>query len=128
MWEALELLNTLREYETALLGDYHASADPSTHADPDMPLLEHALQCAEACRAAFPDEEWMHLAGLLAPLGKLLAHAKWGAEPQWAICGETFPVGCRFHPAVRHSQYFSANPDRRKRLYSSPTGACGVLG
>lgn len=42
---------------------------------------------------------------------------------QWAICGETYPVGCRFHPAVRHSQYFSANPDRRKRLYSSPTGA-----
>ena len=34
------------------------------------------LQCAEACRAAFPDEPWMHLAGLLAPLGKLLAHAK----------------------------------------------------
>ena len=34
------------------------------------------LQCAEACRAAFPDEDFMHLAGLLAPLGKLLAHAK----------------------------------------------------
>ena len=33
-------------------------------------------QCAEACRAAFPDEDFMHLAGLLAPLGKLLAHAK----------------------------------------------------
>lgn len=74
----------------------------------------------------------MHLAGLLAPLGKLLAHAKWGAEPQWAICGETFPVGCRFHPAVRHSQYFAANPDRRKRLYASPTGVyregCGLGG
>ena len=50
------------------------SASPC--ASPDMPLLEHALQCAEACRAAFPDEEWMHLAALLAPLGKLMAHAK----------------------------------------------------
>ena len=46
--------------------------------------------------------------------------------------GETFPVGCRFHPAIRHSQFFSANPDRRKRLYSSPTGVyrdgCGLGG
>jgi hypothetical protein len=118
VWEALELLNTLREYETALLG----GAEGSAYVTPDMPLLEYAMQCAEACRAAFPDEDFMHLAGLLAPLGKLLAHAKFGAEPQWAICGETYPVGCRFHPSVRHSQYFSANPDRRKRLYSSPTG------
>lgn len=40
------------------------------------PALPLRLQCAEACRAAFPDEDFMHLAGLLAPLGKLLAHAK----------------------------------------------------
>ena len=57
---------------------------------------------------------------------------RFGAEPQWAIVGETFPVGCRFHPAIRHSQFFSANPDRRKRLYSSPTGVyregCGLGG
>ncbi len=78
VWEALELLNTLREYEAALLGpgdDALLGAAPELPA-PDMPLLEHALQCAEACRAAFPDEDFMHLAGLLAPLGKLLAHAK----------------------------------------------------
>ena len=39
-------------------------------------------------------------------------------------------MGCRFHPSIRHSQYFSANPDRRKRLYSSATGVyregCGL--
>jgi hypothetical protein len=52
------------------------------------------------------------------------------AGPRWPFCGETFPVGCRFHPAVAYSQYFSANPDRRKRLYNSPTGVyrqgCGL--
>ncbi len=41
-------------------------------------------------------------------------------------------MGCRFHPAVAYSQYFSANPDRRKRLYNSPTGVyrqgCGLGG
>eukprot|EP00887_Chlorella_sp_A99_P006539 scaffold3.g6539.t1 len=122
VWGALELLNDLREYEAVLLGP--------DDADPELPLLDHALQSAEACRLAFPGEEWMALAGLLHGLGKLLAHARLGGEPQWAICGESFPVGCRFHPAVVHSQLFAANPDRRKRAYSTPTGVyregCGL--
>ncbi len=60
----------------------------------------------------------------------VLQPRRFGAEPQFAICGETFPVGCRFHPSICYSQYFSANPDRRKRLYNSPTGVyrqgCGL--
>lgn len=40
VWESLELLNTLREYETALLGDGQSEQGTT----PDMPLLEHALQ------------------------------------------------------------------------------------
>lgn len=163
-WTALEVLDELREYEAALLGPEDA--------DPGMGLLEHALQSAEACRLAFPGEDWMALAGLLhgeqprrsaarggvggalggrrgaaglwaaatvlphpAPLpppglGKLLAHSALGAEPQWAVCGESFPVGCRFHPAVVHSQLFAANPDRRRRGLATPTGiyspGCGL--
>ena len=42
MWDALGALDTLREYETALLGD--------DDCDPTMSLMEHALQTAEACR------------------------------------------------------------------------------
>ena len=53
-----------------------------------------------------------------------------GAEPQWAVSGESFPVGCRFHPAIACSQFFSVNPDRRRRIYSTPTGVykpnCGL--
>ena len=53
-----------------------------------------------------------------------------GAEPQWAVSGESFPVGCRFHPAIACSQFFSVNPDRRRRMYSTPTGVyrerCGL--
>lgn len=100
VWEALELLNTLREYETALLGpgdDALLGAAPEPPA-PDMPLLEHALQCAEACRAAFPEEDFMHLAGLLAPLGKLLAHAKWVARA--ARGGQGGPGRVALHPCT----------------------------
>ena len=53
-----------------------------------------------------------------------------GALPQWAISGEGFPVGCRFAPSIVCSQFFSVNPDRRRRLYTSATGmyhaGCGL--
>jgi inositol oxygenase len=122
VWEALEMLNTLREYEAALLGDEGC--------DPEMPLMEHALQTAELCRREFPDEDWMALVGLIHGLGKLLAHQRFGAQPQWCICGESFPVGCRFHHGVVNSNFFQANPDRRRKMYSSPLGIykknCGL--
>lgn len=68
IWEALELLGGLREYETALMEEEGTDAD--------MPLPEHAAMTAEACRAAFPDLDWLHLVGLIHSLGKLLAHKR----------------------------------------------------
>ncbi|BDA44886.1 probable inositol oxygenase 1 at C-terminar half [Coccomyxa sp. Obi] len=122
IWEALELLGNLREYETALMEEEGTDAD--------MPLTEHAMMTAEACRAAFPDLDWLHLVGLIHSLGKLLAHKRIGGEPQWAVCGESFPVGCRFHPSIACSAFFSVNPDRRRRIYNTPTGiyreGCGL--
>ena len=71
VWEALDLLGTLREYETALLEEEGL--------DPTLALPEHAAATAEACRAAFPDLDWLHLVGLLHSLGKLLAHKRCAA-------------------------------------------------
>ncbi len=55
---------------------------------------------------------------------------RFGCEPQWAVCGESFPVGCRFSPEIACAQFFSVNPDRRRRLYSTPAGmyrpGCGL--
>lgn len=128
IWEALDKLDSLREYESALVGSGDDNGD--AYCDADMPLMEHALQTAEACRIAFPDTDWMALVGLIHGLGKLMAHQNFGSEPQWAICGESFPVGCRFHPAIIHSQFFQANPDRRRRAYMTATGmytpGCGL--
>lgn len=70
------------------------------------------LQVAELCRLSFPDKPWMALVGLLHGLGKLLAHPLWGSQPQWAVAGESFPVGCKFAPQISASEFFSANPDR----------------
>ncbi len=58
------------------------------------------------------------------------AARRFGGEPQWAVCGESFPVGCRFAREVVCPQFFSVNPDRRRRLYSSAAGmyrpGCGL--
>jgi inositol oxygenase len=122
VWTALESLSSLREYEAALVGDEHA--------DPDMPLVDHAFQCAAICREMFPEDDWMVLVGLLHGLGKLLAHPNFGSQPQWCICGESFPVGCRFSSSIANSNFFQANPDRRKKSYSTPLGIyqprCGL--
>lgn len=42
----------------------------------ELSLLDHAYQTAELCRLHHPELDWLHLAGLLHGLGKLLAHRK----------------------------------------------------
>lgn len=70
----MEVLGTLREYEEALLGGGGAAARANS-----LSLVAHAQQTAEACRLAHPHAEWLQLAGLLQPLGKLLAHPRCAA-------------------------------------------------
>ena len=84
IWEALDRLGTLREYEAALL------PEPGS----DMPLLEHAFQTAEACRAAFPESDWLHLCGLIHGLGKVLAHARCGACQHCVTLAEASGHAC----------------------------------
>jgi len=93
-------------------------------------LVEHGFATAEILREWYPEETWLHLVGLLHVLGHLLALKDFEKQPLWAIHGETFPLGCRFDPDVAFAQYFTANPDRRKRAYSTRLGiytaGCGL--
>ncbi|GFR39908.1 hypothetical protein Agub_g413 [Astrephomene gubernaculifera] len=128
VWEALHALNELREYEAVLMLEPGEAQQEVA----ELSLLEHAFQTAELCRLHHPELDWLHLVGLMHGLGKLLAHSRFGSQPQWAICGESYPLGCRFSPHILGAQYFTANPDRRRRLYNTPTGmygpGCGLSG
>ncbi len=111
VWQALEYLNTLVD-----------DSDP----DIDLSQLDHLLQTAEAIRAdGHPD--WFVLTGLVHDLGKILC--LWG-EPQWAVVGDTFPVGCAFSERIVYPEYFEANPDSSVPEYSTPLGiyeeGCGL--
>lgn len=104
IFEALAYLNTL--------------VDDS---DPDINLtqINHLLQTSEAIRAAgHPD--WFVLTGLLHDLGKVLCLF---GEPQWAVVGDTFPVGCGYSPRIVYPEFFADNPDAADPRFQS---RCGV--
>lgn len=94
--------------------------------DLDLPQLDHALQTAEAMRAA-GEPRWMILAGLIHDIGKVLCTF---GEPQWAVVGDTFPVGCAFAPEIVYHELFAGNPDSKVSDYQTECGiydnGCGL--
>jgi len=42
--------------------------------------------------------------------------------PQWAVIGDTFPLGCAFSDKVVYSDFFAVNPDLNRPEFQSPLG------
>ncbi len=103
IWEAMEHLNTLID-----------DSDPDT----DLSQIEHLLQTAESIRAD-GQPRWFVLTGLVHDLGKILC--LWG-EPQWAVVGDTFPLGCKFSEKVVYTELFAANADSSVPEYQTELG------
>jgi inositol oxygenase len=81
VWDAFQFLNQLVD-----------DSDPDT----DLDQFQHLLQTSEAIRKdGHPD--WMVMVGLLHDMGKVLCLFD---EPQWAVVGDTFPVGCAFSDKI----------------------------
>ena len=79
-----------------------------------FPNSIHAYQTAERIREAHPDKRWFHLVGLIHDVGKLMAFY---GEPQWAVVGDTFPVGCAFSDKCVFPEFFKDNPDSTHPVY-----------
>jgi inositol oxygenase len=103
IWEAMDYLNILVD-----------DSDPDT----DLTQIEHLLQTAEACRRD-GQPRWFILTGLVHDLGKILC--LWG-EPQWAVVGDTFPVGCAYSPKIVFHEFFASNPDSAVPEYQTRLG------
>ena len=67
------------------------------------------------------------LAGLIHDFGKVLCLF---GEPQWAVVGDTFPVGCAWSAKIVYPEFFRDNPDRQVPAYQTPCGVyeegCGL--
>ncbi|KAG6424083.1 hypothetical protein SASPL_114495 [Salvia splendens] len=115
IWECCELLNEVVD-----------ESDP----DLDEPQIQHLLQSAEAIRKDYPDQDWLHLTALIHDLGKVLLLPKFEGLPQWAVVGDTFPLGCAFDSFNIHHKYFEENPDSKNPAYLTKNGVyeqgCGL--
>ena len=109
--EAMAYLNTLVD-----------DSDP----DIDLSQKEHLLQTSEAIRAD-GHEDWFVLTGFIHDLGKILCLF---GEPQWAVVGDTFPVGCAFSDRIVYPEFLSDNPDDSDPRLSTTLGVyeagCGL--
>jgi hypothetical protein len=105
----------------------------------------HAYLTAESLRKRFPEEDWLHLIGLLHDMGKVLSLPAFGL-PQWAVVGDTFPVGympwlfysyhpdltrrCSHDEEIVHFPLFEGNEDNSNPAYNSSYGIyepnCGL--
>uniref|UniRef100_A0ABD2XNJ3 Inositol oxygenase n=1 Tax=Trichogramma kaykai TaxID=54128 RepID=A0ABD2XNJ3_9HYME len=96
--------------------------------DSDLPNIVHAFQTAEKIRADHPNDDWFHLTGLIHDLGKIMAFYD---EPQWAVVGDTFPVGCAWADSIVYRETsFENNPDGANPKYNTKYGMykpkCGL--
>lgn len=111
VWDAFDFLNQLVD-----------DSDPDT----DLSQMQHLLQTSEAIRQdGHPD--WMVLTGLMHDMGKVLCLF---GEPQWAVVGDTFPVGCAYSDKIVYPQFFTSNPDYSDAKYNTSYGIyspnCGL--
>jgi inositol oxygenase len=115
IWEALDKLDCLVD-----------ESDP----DADFAQIYHAMQTGEELRMLYPDIEWMPLVGLIHDLGKILSLPEYGGEPQWAVVGDTYPVGCQFSSKIVCPEFLSLNPDYNDPRYNTQYGIyepnCGL--
>ncbi len=111
VWEAMDFLNQLVD-----------DSDP----DIALPQIDHALQTAEAIRQD-GHPRWFVLTGLIHDLGKVLCLFD---EPQWAVVGDTNPVGCAFSNKIVYPEFFRKNPDSSNPKCNTPNGiyaaGCGL--
>ena len=111
IWEAMERLETLVD-----------DSDPDT----SLSQMEHNLQTAEAIRRD-GHPRWFVLTGFIHDLGKLLCLY---GEPQWAVVGDTFPVGCAYSDEIVFPEFFRDNPDSAVPEFQTRLGiyeeSCGL--
>jgi inositol oxygenase len=111
VWDAFDFLNQLVD-----------DSDPDT----DLDQFQHLLQTSEAIRRD-GHPEWMVMVGLMHDMGKTLCLFD---EPQWAVVGDTFPVGCSYSDKIVYPEFFKDNPDYNDERYNTKYGVykpnCGL--
>lgn len=97
--------------------------------DPDAKSKNsvHAYQTAERIRKQHPDNHELQICGLIHDLGKVLFIFN---EPNLAVVGDTYVVGCKFADSIVYFDTMKENPDFYHPVYSTEYGiyqpGCGI--
>ena len=104
------------------MNNFVDASDPDLH----QPQIVHAIQVAEAMKQDGLSEEWI-ITGFIHDFGKILYTFE---EPQWAVVGDTFPVGCKYSSTIVYHQFFKYNSDFFNPLFNTKYGIykphCGL--
>jgi inositol oxygenase len=124
--EQYSQLNNTKMKMTKALSLMNNFIDPS---DPDLDEenIIHAYQTAERIRKKYPENKQYQLIGLIHDLGKVLFTF---GEPNWAVVGDTFVLGCELPDCIVYYDTLKDNPDFNDPKYNTELGVykkgCGL--
>tara|TARA_B100002051_G_scaffold275870_1_gene321361 strand:+ start:224 stop:1000 length:777 start_codon:yes stop_codon:yes gene_type:complete len=104
-----KLSNTIMNIKDVLskMNDFIDPSDP----DLDESNIIHAYQTAERIKKKYPDNKELQITGLIHDLGKILFIFH---EPNWAVVGDTYVVGCEFPKSIVYYESLKENNDFNK--------------
>ena len=103
----------------SLLDSFVDPSDP----DVDEPNSVHAYQTAERIRKKYPDNREYQIIGLIHDIGKVLFTFD---EPDYAVVGDTFVVGCKLPTKMVYYEHTKEHPDRNVDLLGIYNNCCGL--
>ena len=103
----------------SLLDNFIDPSDP----DVDEPNSVHAYQTAERIRKKYPDDKEYQLIGLIHDLGKVLFTF---GEPDYAVVGDTYVVGCKLPKTMVYYNETKGHPDRENTILGIYKEGCGL--
>ena len=117
-YSKLDNLKMTMNKALSLLDTFIDPSDP----DVDEPNSIHAYQTAERIRKKYPDNKEFQIIGLIHDLGKVLFNFN---EPDYAVVGDTYVVGCKLSESMVYYEHTKNHPDRNSDLlgiYNMNTG------
>ena len=122
MKEKYKILDNVKMTMNKALSLMDTFIDPS---DPDLdePNSIHAYQTAERIRKMYPDNKEYQIIGLIHDLGKVLFTFD---EPDYAVVGDTFVVGCKLPKSIVYYDCIDFHPDKNNTLNGIYKDKCGL--
>ena len=118
-YSKLDNVEMTMNYALSLLDSFVDPSDP----DVDEPNSVHAYQTAERIRNKYPDNKEFQLIGLIHDIGKVLFTFD---EPDYAVVGDTFVVGCKLQPSMVFYEHTKEHPDRTNNILGIYDRCCGL--